>query len=46
MLTAYHRFKLHDSHQFEKTKGVYSQKMIWTIIWKEYKWTLLGTAGT
>jgi hypothetical protein len=20
--------------------------MIWTIIWKEYKWTLLGTAGT
>jgi PHS family inorganic phosphate transporter-like MFS transporter len=46
ILTAYHRFKLHDSHQFKKTQGVYSQRMIWTIIWKEYKWTLLGTAGT
>jgi len=46
LATAYHRLKLHESHQFKKTQGVVSQKEAWRLIWTDYKWILLGTAGT
>lgn len=47
LLTLYHRLKLEDSVQFQRSQSMKpSAKATAKLIFREYKWVLLGTAGT